>query len=334
LVYALIKFYCLKRFFKFSLVIIIVFIGSIYYFFKVNNAPILQGEVKLCMEYQEGLLLDIYLPTKMVYKKTPVLLYYHGGAWISGRKETVNNARFNEAFNQLREKGYAVVSPEYTLGEFGQSPFPDCITDTFDAIAWIEENADKYNFDLQNIGVLGESAGGHLALMTAFADAENFNSKIHVPMQYVVAAYPPTDLAYLYKEQRFILDSINMMAGKLPTSIQKIFDGNQYLFGFDPEQDSLRTQTFTKKYSPITYISDKQIPTLILHGNSDRVVPFSQSKILIEKLQQEHIPYEYHFLENVDHAFMGATDAQKAQVQEWIVDFVIRKYWKPSEASF
>jgi len=316
----------LKFLLRFSLVIVILLVGGIYYFFKTNDAPILKGEVDFCIEFKQGLLVDIYLPTKKIYEKTPVVVYYHGGAWVIGRKETVNNARFNRAFNSLRDDGYAIISPEYTLGEYGKSPFPNNISDAFDVMIWIEENAEKYNFDLQNIGVMGESAGGHLALMTAFAEAEQFNSRTKNSLQYVVAVYPPTDLHYLYHDQQFILDSINLMTIGLPESIQKRLDLNQYLFGFDPELDSLKAHFFTENYSPINYISKKKIPTLIIHGDKDQLVPISQSKFLIEKLNQAAIPNEYHFLEGVDHALRGATNPQKEQVQNWIANFVNKNY--------
>ena len=320
----------MKKVAKYSLFIFLLFAvviaGSFIYFLVKNDAPILHGEIECSLEYKKGLNLDIYLPTKNVFDKIPVVIYFHGGAWIVGSKISVNNARFNQAFNELREKGYAVVSPEYTLGEFGKTPFPHCITDAFDAVAWVEKNAATYNFDKNNIGLLGESAGGHLALMAAFADGGIFNSKYEMPLSYVVSVYAPFDLHSLYHDQSFLLDSIKSATVSLPATLQERLNPNKYLFGFDPEQDTIQKHVFTEKYSPINYVSNKSFPILIIHGESDQIVPISQSESLMGKLQQHKISFEYHFLKDVDHGFRGATEEQKKDVQKWIVDFVEKYY--------
>lgn len=313
----------IKTIVQFSFFIALFLAAAIFYYFKTNEAPILKGEIECSINYKKDLQLDVYLPTKKVYDKTPVLIYFHGGAWIVGSKISINNARFNKAFNELREKGYAIVSPDYTLGGYGHSPFHHCVPDAFDAVAWVEENMDTFQFDEKNIGVIGESAGGHLALMTAFADAENFESKVEIPLQYVVDVYGPTDLHTLYQDQSFIMDSIKKYTAGLPMKMQKRFDLNQYLFGFDPAKDTTKAQEIESKYSPINYIADKKIPTLIIHGDSDNIVPMTQSEILINQLERHDIPYEFHPLKGVDHAFRDATEAQKEKVQRWILEFVL-----------
>ncbi len=295
----------------------------LFFYFKRTDAPILKGKVDLCINYKGDLQLDIYEPTKEVFAKRPVLIYYHGGAWVGGNKITVNNTRFHGAFNTLREKGYTIISPAYTLAKFKVSPFPACIADAIDVITWIEQNANVYNFDTNNVGVLGESAGGHLALMTAYADAEKFTSPHSVSLNYVAAIYPPTDLRKLYTDQKEMRASVKASTASLPTSVQEYFDINQYLFGFDSEQDPIRANEIAQLYSPIHYIN-KEIPkTLLIHGNKDRVVPISQSIVLKEKMEAMDIPVQFHTLDGVDHAFVNATPAQKDQTQEWIINFVL-----------
>lgn len=298
----------------------------LFYFFKKTDAPILHGKVDLCVNYKDEFQLDIYEPTKEVYSKRPVLIYYHGGAWVGGSKITVNNARFHGAFNALREKGYAIISPSYTLAKFKVSPFPACIADAFDVVSWVEQNASTYNFDTNNVGVLGESAGGHLALMVAYANIEKFTKPHRVPLNYVVAVYPPTDLHQLSIDQQEMQKRVKASTARLPVSIQEYFDINQYLFGFDSEKDITKANELTQLYSPIHYIK-KEIPkTLIIHGNKDRVVPLSQSIILKEKMESMDIPVQFHVLEGVDHAFRNATPQQKEQTQKWITDFVRSQY--------
>ena len=79
--------------------------GAFAYFLISNRAPALYGKVHYNIQYNDKQTLDVYLPTKEVYDLRPVLLYIHGGAWVSGYKEVMNADRFNGAINDLRENG-------------------------------------------------------------------------------------------------------------------------------------------------------------------------------------------------------------------------------------
>lgn len=313
------------------IIILILMVGtviafSIVRFLKKNDAPALHGKVNHSIQFKEGLKLDVYQPTEQVYERSPVLVYIHGGAWITGSKISVNNARFNGAFNTLREKGYAVVSPDYTLAKFGKSPFPACLADAFDAVKWIEDHADEYNFDLNNVGLLGESAGAHIALVTAYTENQTYTAPNNLDFRYVIDVYGPTQLLRLYQDQTTLLDTINTRTKALPTSLREHLDITQYLFGFDPEEDSVKTGEFTAQYSPFFEVRRGVPNTLLIHGNKDRVVPVSQSHLLKEKLDETGIPNELHILDGVDHAFRNATQEQRDSVQQWITGFVLEHY--------
>ncbi len=316
----------LKKTLILLLVLVAIMAIALLSFFKVNDAPILHGNLDCNVVYKDDLALDIYLPTQPIYDKIPVVVHFHGGAWIAGSKATVNNARFNGAFNVLRDKGYAVISPNYTLAKAGQSPFPACIADAFDVLTWVEKNAQQYRFDLDNVGVMGESAGAHLALMTAYSPASNFTTPNAIDIKYVVNVYGPTYLEKLYQDQKPLVQRMKTSVSSLPSSLQDRFDLPKYLFGFDPAKDSVKTAQFAQKFSPITFVHDAVPPTLLIHGNKDQLVPISQSEYLKEKLDRLGIPNEYHIIEGMDHAFREASTEQKADTQQWIVDFIVDKY--------
>jgi dipeptidyl aminopeptidase/acylaminoacyl peptidase len=65
---------------------------------------------------------------------------------------------------------------------------------------------------------------------------------------------------------------------------------------------------------------------LIIHGDSDRIVPVEQSTSLHAKLDSLAIENEIHLVKGVDHAFGKATSEQKSEVQKWIVEFIKRHY--------
>ena len=316
----------LRKFIFILITLALIIMGSLSYFFVSNEAPIIKGEVFRQVNYKADLNLDIYMPTQEVYQNHPVVIFYHGGAWIGGAKEAININRFNGAINQLRENGYAVISANYTLASQEQSPFPACIIDAFDAIKWVEDHAAEYQFDLNNVGVFGESAGAHIALMTAFSDVDDFSpsSKSEIKLDYVVDIYGPTHLGSLYETT--LVDSLTVIIERAPEKLRACINIPEHLFGFNPKEDSIRTKEFAAHYSPLYYIHNHVPPILIIHGKQDRVVPLQQSNLLIKKLDKLHLDYQYHEIENMDHAFIGASEKQRENVQNWIASFIIDQY--------
>lgn len=238
-----------------------------------------------------------------------------------GLKESVNNNRFHGAFNALRDQGYTIISPEYTLARRGQSPFPACIKDGLDVFRWINQNANTYDLDIRNVGVFGESAGAHIALMAALMQHDSLPNQ---PLQYIVDVYGPTDLEALYKMP--ILDSLEVLLAKLPSRFGECLDITQSLFGFDPKLDTTLTQTFMMRYSPIEYVHAQTPPVLIIHGDADQIVPISQSVVLAAKLNLYQVASETHSIPQMDHALRKATDLEKDQIQTWIKEFIVNHY--------
>lgn len=305
-----------------TMTVSLIWIG---YFLLANDAPITNGHIEYGVPYKSDQKLDIYYPTQQIFEKSPVILFVHGGAWIMGRKESINVNRINGAINQLRENGYTIISPDYTLARHGNSPFPDCILDGFDAIEWISQNADSLNLDMSNLGFIGESAGAHIAMMLAFANPEDFgfNYPKSSPM-YIVDIYGPADLYGLYQWQTS--ESTNSMMSKVPRSVKESLDLPKLLFGFDPNSEPEQIAPFTRKYSPTTYLS-QDIPTvLMIHGDADQIVPISQSTFLKSKLDSLGVPNQLIVVPGVKHAFRSATDQQKSDIQVWIADFIQSQY--------
>jgi acetyl esterase/lipase len=306
----------------FALVLTVGSVSGVAYYLFANAAPIVSGQVIRNIPYKEGLNLDIYLPTKNAYSKTPVILYFHGGAWIYGIKEGLNFNRFNGAANQLRGSGYAIISIDYTLATSSRSPFPACIDDATDALKWIRDHASEYNFDLNNVGLLGESAGAQIAMMVAYSP--KLSNAPSVQLKYVVEAYGPTQLRDIY--QAPIVDTLYGKLAHLPSGVRGRLDIPKFIFGFDPKQDSARAAQMMETYSPYNFVTASAPPTLIIHGDKDRVVPVGQSVRLQAKLDSLNVKNEFHVIAGADHAFAYATPEQKATIQRWIVRFILRCY--------
>lgn len=131
--------------------------------------------------------LDIYLPDEKK-EKYPVIIFIHGGAWMSGDK------RENFSLPILRglKEGYAVISINYRLS--GEATFPAAIEDVKAAIRFIRANANKYNLDVEQITLFGRSSGANLATLagvtsgtTKFDNPELGNSDVSSSVHTVVA---------------------------------------------------------------------------------------------------------------------------------------------------
>lgn len=103
-------------------------------------------------------LLDIYHPVGQ--RNNHLILDIHGGSYAFGFKGL--NYIFNSYFVA---KGFSVVAINYTLVKKGTSIY-DQILDIFAALNFLEKNKEKYGLSFDNFILLGDSAGGHLALLT------------------------------------------------------------------------------------------------------------------------------------------------------------------------
>lgn len=290
-----------------------------------NKAPIVSGEIEYGIVYKNGLALDIYQPTKNVFEKSPIIVYVHGGAWIRGTKTAINFNRFNGAINTLRDQGYTIICPDYSLAGEGRSVFPACILDIYDAIEWTKENASRYSLDTANIGLLGESAGAHIAMMIAFPDTTLQPAKYpKTNFNYLIDVYGPNDLTDIYHGKA--LETIDVSLRKVSRIFGSEFNIKEYVFGFDPNKDSVRATALMHQYSPINIVTKRETPVLIIHGRNDRIVPVQQSITLKSKLDSLTIPNEIYLMDSVDHSFIYATREQRDSVQLLITNFVVKNY--------
>ena len=112
-------------------------------------------------------LMDVYRPEGTENEKLPVIIDIHGGGWMYGDKDL--NAPYCEA---LAKRGFVVVSFSYSL--FPSVTLPVPVQEIFRAINFVYDNAERFNIDLNNAFITGDSAGGHYAglVLSIIADEE------------------------------------------------------------------------------------------------------------------------------------------------------------------
>lgn len=104
---------------------------------------------------------DLYAPVQATADAPlPVLVFFYGGGWNSGSREL-----YGWAAQALAAQGFVVAVPDYRL--VPAVVFPTFIEDAAAATARVAEIVGPYGGDPRRLGVLGHSAGAHLALMIA-----------------------------------------------------------------------------------------------------------------------------------------------------------------------
>jgi len=177
---------------------------------------------------------------------------------------------------------------------------------------WVRTKAiEWYDFDINNIAVMGSSAGGYLSLLTGTMD---------VKPQAIVSFYGYGDILgdwYSRPSEFYCMKPMinRTMASEsicnieVTTGVWERFDFYLYcrqqgvwvqeVTRFDRNKDS----DCLIKYNPINNISEDYPPTLFLHGDQDTDVPYEQSVILYEKLKEKGVYSKLITIEGADHVF-------------------------------
>lgn len=230
----------------------ITFIQSLLLKPIVGNGP---DETAIVQEIEgKTLRAAIYKPPRNT-SQAPVLFYIHGGGFMAGS--------FTETDADLRwfaNQGWLVISVQYRLWRAQEPTWDKAPADIACAAAWIQNNAHRYGGDLQRLSLLGDSAGGNLAVNYAYALASNqvqtpCGDKLPQPNA-VVVQYPAVDPIAVY-EQGFPV---------------KDFEPKMLLSGYlggDPYALPDRVQTINS----YTYLSTKAPSTLVIAPEQDSLIP-------------------------------------------------------------
>ena len=221
---------------------------------------------------------DIYAPPAPE-APAPALVLLHGGGWRGGNRGMVQG--YGE---RLAAAGFVCVAPEYRLT--GESPWPAQIHDVKAAIRWVRAHSAELGIDAGRIGVLGRSAGAHLALLAAGTpglaafEGSGGNEGVSTTVGAVVAVFPPT-LFYTGEERVHGASPARALMGEAATA-----------------EDA-------RAAAPVAHVGPGFPPTFLLHGTADKVVPVSASMVLYEALVRAGVPVEMHLYAEQPHGFAG-----------------------------
>jgi acetyl esterase/lipase len=205
--------------------------------------------------------LDLYMPPASRIP-APAVVMIHGGAWRAGNRTEL--PRINQ---YLSSRGYLVASVDYRLAP--DCKFPAAKEDVRAAVAYLKEKADTLNLDPRRIALIGRSAGGHLALLDAYAANDP-------SIRGVVAIYAPADLVWGYEHPSNpgVLNSTVVLEDFLGGSLGRI----------------------PRAYhdcSPINFITAASPPTLLIHGERDDIVYIHNSEQIAQRLRESGVPHYF-----------------------------------------
>ncbi len=223
---------------------------------------------------------DLILPAHKGKEPLPLVIWIHGGAWLSGLKEW-NNVKY------LVRNGYAIASVDYRFSQ--EAPFPAQIQDCNAAMNFILAHATNYGINPKRFVVGGGSAGGHLALLLGLARNEkSFGADPSVKPLAILDFFGPTDFNKMHDD----LEAIHSEKG-----IGLFHDAVPKLMGATLEQSADKI----KLASPMTYVGKDNPPVLILQGGKDDLVPAIQSQRLHEALDKAGVKNQIILLDDAGH---------------------------------
>ena len=230
--------------------------------------------------------MDVFTPTRPANGAAAVFVV--SGGWVSAHEFI--GAAGPGFINELTDRGYTVFAvvhgcqPKFTI--------PEILTDMHRALRFIRHNAKEYGIDPARIGVYGASAGGHLSLMQGLAGdggdpaARDPVDRASSRVQAVACFYPPTDFLNYGKEGEIALGRGVLSGFKAPFDFHELDKKTNTLVPVTDEQKFL---DIGRQISPITHASPDDPPTLIIHGDADKLVPIQQAEVLVKKLKSSGV---------------------------------------------
>jgi acetyl esterase/lipase len=232
--------------------------------------------------------LDVY-QARDATTPNPTLIYFHGGGWTAGSKESSSLT-----FLPFLSMGWNVVNVEYRLAKISLAPA--AVQDSLCALRWVYRNGKEYNVDTNRLVLMGNSAGGHLALTTGMSPAsESLDSLCPGNEELKVAAiinwYGITDVNELLTGPNVRNYAITWLGGMS------------------------NREEIAKRVSPLTYVRAGLPPIISIQGDADPIVPYSQNVRLHQALDKAGIRNELVTIPGGKHGGFSDTEMAKAYAE-------------------
>ncbi len=267
------------------------------------------------------LLCDVWQPPENVTPSGLAFIYLHGSAFYLLDKDCGTRP----FFRHLAAQGHVIMDVAYRLSP--ETDIMGMVNDVKRAIVWMKENAETYRVNRNRIVVGGGSAGGHLALLTAYTT----NNPEFTPKELegkdisscaVISLYGTNDLEALYYHTNQHLTTRSTpgrppkaVPTKMPWWIIKRMGEDYHRLGMDKGFENAGAlapllgghpdecpETYAL-FSPVTHVHSGCPPTLLIHDEHDIMAPVQSTRFLHARLVEKRVPVVMHILPQTDHAF-------------------------------
>ena len=239
--------------------------------------------------------LDVIQPRGLT-APNPTLIYYHGGGWTAGTKESATLSIL-----PYLQMGWSVVNVEYRLTDVALAPA--AVEDSRCALRWVYKNARQYNFDLTKIVTTGTSAGGHLALVAGMVPAAaGFDNTCAGDRSGGSNALGPNNTDEL--KVAAIVDWFGI------ADVSELLSGpNMKSYAVAWLGAMANREELARQVSPIAYVRAGIPPIISVHGDADPTVPYSQKQRFHQALDRIGAAHELVTVPGGRHG--GFTDAEQ-----------------------
>ena len=228
-------------------------------------------------------------------EKYPLILFIPGSAWH--KQEMYNDI---PQYASLAEKGFVIAVMQYRESDI--APFPAQVDDVCNALEFIPSIAENFHIDTDKIFIMGNSSGGHIAMMSALFNAHKLCRPLP-DISGIICESGSTDILVCAK------DPLPPWMEKRPSAellgVEQI-EGNEEL---------------ARKASCDMYITKdiKLPPILLIHSENDPIVSVENSRLLYKKLNDTNHAVTYYEIEDCD-AHGGAVFYDE-QILDIVQDF-------------
>lgn len=225
--------------------------------------------------------MDLYLPEEND-GEVGLMLIIHGGAWIAGNKDEYGPA-LKTACNDL---GFAAAAINYRyISE--NTDIHDIMDDIGASLGKIKETAAAKGININKVLLTGSSAGAHLAMLYAYSEKDT----APITPAAVVSNCGPTDLA----DENFFINN-DLGDEEFVSLLFSYACGQKFTYA-----ERAAALDALKAVSPLYYVDENTVPTVINHGEKDTIVPYSNATAIVEKFRQYGVPYDFNSYPNSGH---------------------------------
>lgn len=257
-----------------------------------KNSVITDGEDK-------GKKLDLHM--NIMYhpiskEPTKIILFIPGGGFM---RCNIHTSLLITRQN-LQKHNYAIAAIEYHV--VGNGFYTDALEDIKDAIEFLKKNEKKYNYDINKLIILGNSAGGYFTAL--------YTTKYPEGIKCAIDLYGLSDLTKVgidYDEECY------------KNHLTKFSTESMYIFGCQSGKGVGEDEAEVQKANPVNYVTGKEPPFLFMHGDCDRKVSNSQTLLVHNKILEKGGKSIRYVLKGDDHGKGGFDSEELLSV---VVEFI------------